>query len=338
MVFTSIFHPATPTLATVQGAYADYTIQLARSSGDPEKLLDILAFGDQIQVRAMMLDNIYAGVPDDKLKEYAIDTFSLSQQWTRFALCRATEWDGLVRIGDAQKEIEDIVRKNQPEWENAEGPISQVIVSPKTVQDPGWGPANKRLNEALGDSGSVDEYIKKHNIGFSTAVVNVRKLNKDAIAGDAKERQIKDLTDEDAKRLEDKMNAAYKAVVELQTPKTEKELENLRKTVASARSSTEAEETRKKLDKKAQAWKEFQAQRYKVQRRPDVGVDDCYVITVKQISAEQDQAILHTASLRYGVYLAEVDIMSFMPEDEASKDLEFFLKLLEQRMTAGQNR
>ena len=339
IILTSmLFHPATPTLAATQEANADWQTKVVKSSGDPDKLLKVLEFPDRMQKTFMMLDASYDGVPDTKLKERVADILSLSQQWTRFVLCRATEWDGVMRIGDAQKDIEDIIRKNQPEWANTKGPLTQVIVSEKTLQDPGWAPAQRRLKDAFGDSGSPDGYMKKNDIRFSTAVVNVRKLSPDAINGDLKERVVKDLTEADAKRVEDKANASYKAIIELVRPKTEKELEGIRKGIQEAQDAgnkSEAQQRRETLDKKEKAWKDQQAQTYKVQKRPDIGVDDCYVISTRYISAERDTAILHMASLRFGVYLVEVEIMSTMSEDEAQKDLEFFLKHLEQRMTAG---
>jgi len=44
---------------------------------------------------------------------------------------------------------------------------------------------------------------------------------------------------------------------------------------------------------------------------------------------------LHAATIRNGVLVADVEVMSTISEDEANKDLEFFLEVMHQRTLKG---
>jgi hypothetical protein len=276
--------------------------------------------------------------------ESSVRVTFMTEQQTRFTLCRTSKWDDVNKIGEAAQAVWDIVRKHNKGL--GEVPGGQLAtLSAETFTDSDWMPANKRLAEALGGCDNELLFMKKHEIGWTTAVVNVRKLNPDGISGDPKDRRIKDLSEEDAKRLEEKLNAAAKAQRDVATPIIEKQLEDERAFIKKLKDQgfpTKSNE--EALAFKQQAWKDRPAPTYKLQRLADIGAADCYVLSTSSFETIVNTDILsrdaikvywHAASLRNGVYLAEVEIMSTMSEEESKKDLKFLLTVLQRQTTRG---
>ena len=324
-----MYHPASPTLAAYQEFVADSEVNYwAKAKADPKKQLTPEEAQELQSTNSKLLfANLSGG---GGFKERLIDAYTLNQRWTRVVFYRADKWELLARLGDAIKVQEDLLREAVPGLKD--GPIYGVEPPEKLLTDPRWIAAEKRVNELLGDSGGPDGFIKQNQIHFATCVVNVRVVSPDALDS------LKDITDKDAKRLEEKLNAFRKIRNELGRPRIEQQFEMSQQQIMMAENNGDKETAnrwRKELTQSKQKWAEQLAEITKVQKREGYG-QNCYVISNRYVFVDdKPTAIVHTACIRNGTIFVEFEIFSTMSKEEAAKDLEFWLKAMHEGTLFG---
>ena len=324
-------HPVSPTLAVSQEAGIEYHAhRQAKQKGNPNKGI---TEEEQVQLDLEKFDTLFPGIKGAAFKERLVEAYTLNQRWTRFVFCRTNKWDQLTRLGDALKAKEDLLREALPDLKD--GPLTDVDPPENLLKDPRWEKAEKRVNELLGEGGTVDRFIKKNQIRFSTCVVNVREVSPDTLE------QMKDPTEKDAARLQDKFKSAFKAQIELDKPFHEEEFEKLRAEIADAENAgnkDQADQLRKELTRRKQKWDEYQkAETTKVQKRDGYG-QSCFVLSnpIIDLLTDTPNGTMHTVAIRNGNVFVEFQIYSTMSKEEAAKDLEFFLKAMHAGTLYGQ--